>query len=79
MKLKEIPEKHKRYDDSKTLLVDNCYAPSDYKKPFAVSSFSILNGILEKGYEIVQEKGYRPFVKGKEAFARVLIQKIEEE
>jgi predicted GIY-YIG superfamily endonuclease len=46
--LKEIPEKYKKYDDSKTLLVDNCYIPNDYKKPFAVSTrpisfYSIIN------------------------------------
>ncbi|MCL2304545.1 MAG: GIY-YIG nuclease family protein [Planctomycetaceae bacterium] len=75
--LKEIPEKYKKYDDSKTLLVDNCYVPCDYKKPFAVSVRAILNGLLEKGYKIVQEKQYRPHINGKEVFARVLVQKIE--
>ncbi|MDR1792022.1 MAG: GIY-YIG nuclease family protein [Bacteroidales bacterium] len=74
--LKEIPEKYKKYDDSKTLLVDNCYIPSNVKKPFAVSVYPIVSGILEKGYKIVQEKQYRPFINGKEIFARVLIQKI---
>jgi hypothetical protein len=74
--LREIPEKYKKYDDSKTLLVENCYIPSDYKKPFAVSVRSILNGILEKGYKIVQEKQYRPYINDKEVFARVLVQKI---
>ena len=73
--LKEIPEKHKKYDDSNTLLVDNCYIPSDYKKPFAVSTRPILNGLLEKGYKIVQEKTYAPYINGKCKFARVLVQK----
>ncbi|GHT22694.1 putative adenine-specific methylase [Planctomycetales bacterium] len=73
--LKEIPEKYKKFDDSKTLLVDNCYIPNDYKKPFAVSARPILNGLLEKGYEIVQEKRYTPYVNGEERFARVLVQK----
>jgi hypothetical protein len=74
--LKEIPEKYKKYDDSKTLLVDNCYIPNDYKKPFAVSVRPILNGLLEKGFKIIQDKQYRPYINDKEAFARVLVQKI---
>ena len=78
MPLKNIPAKYKKYDDSKVLLVDNCYIPSDYKKPFAVSARSILNGLLEKGYKIIQEKRYTPYVKGKECFARVLVQKKHE-
>jgi len=76
MPLKEIPEKYKKYDDTKTLLVDNCYIPNDYKKPFAVSARPILNGLLEKGYKIVQDKRYTPYTNGKEGFARVLVQKI---
>jgi hypothetical protein len=76
--LKNIPEKYKTYDDTKTLLVDNCYIPSNVKKPFAVSVRPILNGLLEKGYKIVQEKQYRPYINGKEVFARVLVQKIEQ-
>jgi len=74
--LKDIPAKYKKYDDSKTLVVDNCYVPIDYKKPFAVSSRPILNGLLEKGYNIVQDKRYTPYINGKECFARVLVQKI---
>jgi hypothetical protein len=74
--LKDIPEKHKRFDDSKTLLVDNCYIPSNYKKPFAVSAFSVLNGVLEKGYKIVQDKRHNVYINGEEKFARVLIQKM---
>jgi hypothetical protein len=72
--LKEIPEKYKRYDDSKTLIVDNCYIPSDYKKPFAVSARPILNGLLEKGYKIVEDQ-YFPRVDGKQGFRRVLVKK----
>jgi hypothetical protein len=76
--LKEIPEKYKKYDDAKILLVDYCYVPSNYKKPFAVSTTPILSGLLEKGYRIVQEKRYTPYINGKEKFARVLIQKAKE-
>jgi len=73
--LKDIPEKHKRYDDSKTLVVDNCYIPKDYKKPFAVSATPILNGLLEKGYKIIDENQYIPYIDNKARFARVLVQK----
>ena len=73
--LEEIPEKNKKYDDAGILLVDNGFIPNDYYKPFAVSVRPILNGILEKGYKIVKEKQYRPYIDGKEIFARVLIQK----
>ena len=76
MPLKDIPEKYKKYDDSKILLVDNNYIPSDYKKPFAVSSRSILNGILEKGYKIFGEKEYYPYINEKRCFGRILLQKI---
>ena len=76
MPFKKIPEKYIKYDDSKTLIIDNSYIPSDYKKPFAVSVNPILNGLLEKGYKIVQEKQYRPYINGREIFARVLVQKI---
>jgi hypothetical protein len=76
MPLKDIPEKYKRFDDSKTLLVDNCYIPSDYKKPFAISTRSVLNGVLEKGYKIVSDKKYVPYIGKKEKFARVLVKKI---
>jgi hypothetical protein len=75
MPLKEIPEKNKRYDDSKILVVDNNYIPSDYKKPFAVSAYPILSGILEKGYNLVQDKEYVPYINGKRCFGRVLVQK----
>jgi len=74
--LKDIPAKYKKYDDAKTLLVDNSYIPNDYKKPFAVSANPILNGLLEKGYKIIQDKRYEPYTNGKCGFARVLVQKI---
>jgi hypothetical protein len=74
--LKEIPEKYKKHDDSKILVVDNNYIPNDYKKPFGVSTRPILNGLLEKGYKIIQDKRYTPYINGKECFARVIVQKI---
>jgi hypothetical protein len=74
--LKEIPEKYKKYDDAKILLVDNCYIPSDYKKKFAVSTRPILNGILEKGYKLIDDTEYYPYIHGKRHFARVLVQKL---
>lgn len=73
--LDEIPEKNKKYDDAGILLVDNGFIPNDYDKPFAVSVNPILNGILEKGYKIVYDKKYVPYINKKEKFARVLIQK----
>ena len=82
MPLKEIPEKIndkpiKQYDDNGILLVDRCYIPSNYKKPFAVSARPILNGLLEKGYKLVEENAdYVAVVNGKEKFRRVLVQKV---
>jgi hypothetical protein len=76
MPLKDIPEKYKKYDDSKILVVDNGYIPSNVKKPFAVSVRVILNGILEKGYKFVEDKEYVPYINGKRCFGRVLVQKI---
>ena len=73
--LEEIPEKYKNYDDAEILIVDNCFIPNDYDKPFGVSARPILNGILEKGYKIVYDKKYVPYINKKEKFARVLIQK----
>jgi hypothetical protein len=73
--LKTIPEKYKKYDDSKVLIVDHCHIPSDYKQPFAVSARPILNGLLEKGYEIVKDQ-YFPCENGKQGFRRVLVKKI---
>ena len=75
VKLNEIPVKSRTYDDNKILLIDNCYIPTDYDKPIAISSYPILNGILEKGYDIIDDKEYTPYVKGKRCFKRVLIQK----
>ena len=75
MRLKDIPEKYKKYDDSKMLLVDNGFIPNDYKKPFAVSTRPILNGLLEKGYKLIKDKEYYPYTNGKKRFARVLVQK----
>lgn len=77
--LEEIPDRFKKYDDSGTLIVDNNFIPIDYNEPFAVSPRPILNGILEKGYKIAQSKQYRPYINGKEVFARVLIQKDNQE
>lgn len=76
MKLGEIPEKYKRYDDNKVLVVDNNYIPIDYQDPFAISVYPILSGVLEKGYEYSQDHEYVPYYNGKRAFGRVLIQKI---
>ena len=76
MPLKDIPEKYKKYDDSKKLVIDNCYIPSDYKKPFAVSVRPILNGLLEKGYKLIGDKEYVPYINGKRCFGKVLVQKI---
>jgi hypothetical protein len=77
MPLKEIPEKYKKYDDSKILLVDNCYIPSDYKKPFAIANHPIFSGVLEKGYKIVEKDwSYIAVINGKQCFRRVLVQKI---
>ena len=75
--MNDIPAKYIKYDDSGTLLVDNCHIPNNYKLPFAVSVNPILNGLLDKGYEIVSAKTYHPLIKEKMSFARVLIQKIE--
>jgi predicted GIY-YIG superfamily endonuclease len=76
--LKEIPEKYKTYDDNKILMVDNCYIPNDYQKPFAVSARPILNGLLEKGYKIIENNySYIGFINGKQCFRRVLVQKIK--
>ncbi len=76
MPLKDIPKKYKKYDDSKILLVNNNYIPSDYKKPFAVSAYPMLSGILEKGYKIFSDKEYFPYINEKRCFGRILLQKI---
>ncbi|MDR0525344.1 MAG: GIY-YIG nuclease family protein [Spirochaetaceae bacterium] len=76
LKLKEIPEHYKRFDDAHTLIVDHNYIPEDYEKPFAVSVYPIVSGILEKGYRIIQDTQYFPYINGKRCFGRALIQKI---
>jgi hypothetical protein len=76
MPLKSIPEKYKKHDDKKILIVNEGYIPDDYKKPFAVSPRLILNGLLEKGYKMTQDSEYVPYVNGKRKFGRVLVQKI---
>jgi predicted GIY-YIG superfamily endonuclease len=73
--LEEIPDKHKRYDDSGVLLVDLGYIPSDYRKPFGVSTRPLLNGVLELGFKIVNEVEYYPYIDGEKKYSRVLIQK----
>jgi hypothetical protein len=73
--LKHIPEECKKYDDLKMLLVAKGFIPNDYEKPFAVSARPILNGLLEKGYKLVEDKEYYPYIKGKKRFARVLVEK----
>jgi len=74
--LKDIPEKYKKYDDSKILLVDFSFIPNDYKKPFGVSVNPILNGLLDNGYKMVRDKEYVPYIDGKRGFGRVLVQKV---
>jgi hypothetical protein len=76
MPLKDIPSEYKKYDDLKILVVDNCYIPNNVKKPFAVSVRPVLNGLLEKGYKLVEDKEYVPYINGKRCFGRVLVQKI---
>jgi len=76
MPLKEIPAKFKKYDDTKMLLLDNGYIPSNYTKPFAVSLAPVLNGLLEMGYQYTQDREYVPYIDGERCFGRVLVQKI---
>ena len=75
MRLKDIPVDYKKYDDSKVLLVDKGYIPSDYKKPFGVSTRPILNGLLESGYSIIDDKEYYPYIDGEKKYSRVLVRK----
>ncbi|MCL2520018.1 MAG: GIY-YIG nuclease family protein [Spirochaetaceae bacterium] len=75
MLVKDIPTEYKTYDDEGTLLVDKGYIPANYKHPFAVSVRPILNGLLEKGFKIIGEKEYRPYLAGKEKHSRVLVQR----
>jgi hypothetical protein len=73
--LNDIPAKYKKYDDSKLLLVDNNYIPIDYKEPFGASTRPILNGLLEKGYKIINEKQYIPYINDKACWSRLIVQK----
>ena len=73
--LEEIPERYKKNDDNGFLLVDNGFIPNDYNEIIGVSSRAILNGILEKGYKILNEKQYIPYINNKAQWSRVLIQK----
>lgn len=75
--LDEIPDNYKKIDDNGILIVDNCFIPTDYDKPFAVSTRPILNGVLEKGYKIISDKQFFPYFNGKQKFRRVLIQKCD--
>ena len=75
MRLEEIPEKYKKIDDNGVLVVDNCFIPTDYFEPFAVSPRPILNGVLEKGYQITSAKEYVPYFSKKRGFGRILIKK----
>lgn len=79
MPLIEIPDVYRIFDDSGVLLVDRSYIPNDYDKPFAVSARQILNGVLECGFKIILKEQYFPYIKGKKKFARVLIQKIQDQ
>lgn len=79
MPLDEIPDAYRVFDDSGTLLVDRSYIPNDYDRPFAVSARQILNGVLECGYKITLKEQYVPYINSKKKFARVLIQKIQEQ
>ena len=71
--LTDIPDKHKTYDDIGTLVVNNCYIPSDYGEPFAVSITPILSGVLEKGFRYAMKRRYDPVVRQRRCFARALI------
>jgi hypothetical protein len=75
--LKEIPKEFVRRDDNSILVIDQGFIPTDYNHPFVVSPRIILNGILEKGFELVQPKEYIPSFNGKKAFGRVLIKKVK--
>jgi len=75
VKREYIPSNCLYVDDNGVLCVDRCWIPSDYEKPFAVSVYPILKGILELGYEYVSDKEYVPYKDGKRKFGRYLIQK----
>ena len=73
--LEQIPDKYIKVDDKGYLCFNNCYIPSNYDPPFAVSIGPIINGILENGYEVYGNQTYLPRFKGKEGFRRLLIKK----
>ncbi|MDR2426545.1 MAG: GIY-YIG nuclease family protein [Endomicrobium sp.] len=76
MPLKDIPTQYKKYDDSGLLLVDNNFIPEGYKKSFGVSSRPLLNGLLEKGYKIINDKQYIPYINGKPTWSRIIVRKV---
>ena len=75
VKIDEISEKDKKFDDNGILHVNNNYIPTNYKHPFAVSARAILAGVLEKGYKIYDVNEY---IASKNDFSKVLIQKEKE-
>lgn len=75
LKLDEIPDKYKCFDDNGVLVVNNSYIPIDYEDQFAVSCAPVLNGVLDNGFEISNNSSYRPVIGGKIKFSRVLIKK----
>ena len=75
MKINEIPDKEKKFDDNGILHIQHNYIPTNYKNPFAVSARAILAGVLEKGYKIYDVNEY---IASKNDFSKVLIQKEEE-
>ncbi len=77
MSLEEIPEKYIKKDDEGYLIFDNNYIPKDYGEVFGVSGRAILNGVLEKGYKLINSKQYIPRINGKAQWSRALIQKIK--
>ena len=72
MKISEIPDKEKKFDDNGILHIQHNYIPTNYKNPFAVSARAILAGVLEKGYKIYDTNEY---IASKNDFSKVLIQK----
>jgi hypothetical protein len=54
----------------------NVVAPFVLPVLFAVSVRSVLNGILEKEYKLIEDKEYVPYINSKRCFGRVLVQKI---
>ena len=75
VKMNDIPEKDKKFDDNGILHISNNYIPINYNHPFAVSARALLAGVLEKGYKIYDVNEYIPTFNGKVKFSKVLIQK----